>query len=70
MNTPNQLSWLIAVAVVALGIAGISFIGEAGSSSHAMILEARTPNLVGGITCLVLATGILGLGVFILRKRG
>lgn len=60
---------LVTIAVIALGIAGIYFIAEAGSSSHSVTPEARTPNLVGGLTCLVLATGLLGFGVFALQKR-
>jgi len=60
---------LVAAAVVGLGIAGITFLATA-SSTNAMVAEqSRTPSLVAGITCLVLATGILVFGVTVLQRR-
>jgi hypothetical protein len=55
------------VAVLGLGIAGIVFFSFAVETMARP--ETRTPALVAGITCLVLATGILVLGVFSFRKR-
>ena len=59
---------LIVIAVVGLGIAGVVFINSAASSSSQVVAESRTPALVGGITCLVIATGLLVLGLFMFRK--
>ena len=56
---------LIALAVVGLGIAGIVFLVEANHNFKFFRGEVLTPALVAGIICLVLATGILVLGVFL-----
>jgi hypothetical protein len=61
------LLWVFVGAVVVLGIAGIIFLAGA-SEARLMITEARTASLVAGITCLVLASGLLVLGVFAFRK--
>ena len=65
----NPMVWLIAVAVVGLGIAGISFLANASSGSTLIAEQSRTPSLVAGISCLVLATGVLVLGAVMFRKR-
>ncbi len=63
------MSWLVSVAVVGLGIAGINFLANASSSSTLIAESSRTPSLVAGLTCLGLATGILVLGIVMFRKR-
>jgi len=59
--------WLIPVAVLGFGIAGIVFFSF--SVDKDARVETRTPSMVAGITCLVLSTGILVLGAFMFRKR-
>ena len=63
----NPIFWLIAVAVVGLGIAGYSFCRFA--TDIMANSEDKTRSLVAGITCLVLATGLLVLGAFMFRKH-
>ena len=63
----SAMFWLIAVVVVGFGIAGFSFIATAAATFTET--EARTPATIGGVTCLVLATGILIAAVFAFRNR-
>lgn len=67
MNHP--LLWLIVLMVVGLAIAGIVFLNSAASSHPGVQDASRTPALVGGITCLVIATGLLMLGLFMFRQK-
>jgi hypothetical protein len=64
----NPIMWVTIFAVVGLGIAGIVFFSEAGSSHPSVAEASRTPNTVAGFTCLVIATGLLALGAFMFRK--
>jgi hypothetical protein len=72
----NPVLWLIAVAVWALGLVGILFLSSASGppmipagGSELLAAVGRRNNLIAGITCLVLATGILIVAVFAFRKR-
>jgi hypothetical protein len=69
MKNQYPIFWLIAVAVVVLGIAGISFFVNATTPAVGEWAGAQTRALVAGITCLVLATGLLCLGAFMFRKH-
>lgn len=55
----KQLVWLIVVAVVGLGGMGFSFLMTATSSSSLVTEDIRRNGLIAGITCLVLATGLV-----------
>jgi len=68
MKNLHPIFWLIAVAVVVFGVAGIVFFGDATTPMSGAD-EAQKRALVAGITCLVLATGLLCLGAFMFRKR-
>lgn len=63
MKTP--MFALIIFAVVGLGIAGIVFLGNAVSAYNEPFgrHDVLTPAFIAGIICLVIATGILILGV-------
>jgi hypothetical protein len=63
----NQVFLLITVGAIALGIAGIWFLYFAVSEYTRE--TARTPALISGITCLVLATGMVGLAVYYSRRQ-
>jgi hypothetical protein len=68
MKTP--MTWLLIVAFVFLLVMGFLCLHtttdpSAGSTSK----DARTPALIGGITSLTLATGLVVLGVFAFRKQ-
>jgi len=65
----NPLLWLLSVAVIALGVAGIVYLGTATGNSSLIPKEARTAATISGVTCLSLATLLLLFGVFQFRKR-
>lgn len=60
---------LVALAVFALVAAGVVFMSNAASSSSSISPDSRTPALVGGITCLLIATGLLLTGLFLFRPK-
>ena len=63
----HPLLWLLTTAVIAFIIAGFIFLDTA--SSYSTFVAQRTPALVSGITCLVIATGLLVLGIFKFGNR-
>ena len=64
----NPMLWLVAVAVLALGIRGFVFLDDA-AGTRPLVESARTFGFVAGITCLVIAVGLLVFGMFVFRRR-
>ena len=66
----NPLLWLLAISVIAMGVCGTHYLDLASSAFHLTSdPQGRTPALVSGILCLVIATGLLVFGVIAFRKR-
>jgi hypothetical protein len=60
----KQIVWLTVVAVVALAGMGFSYLGTATNSSRIVAEDVRRNGLIAGITCLVLATGLVVFSAF------
>lgn len=56
--------------MLGLGIMGFRFLAIAASVSVIIPEAARTPGLVGGITCLTLASAVLAFAIWAFRKGG
>lgn len=63
----HPLLGLLTAAVIAFIIAGFVALDTANSTYSSA--GQRTPALVSGITCLVIATGLLVLGIFRFGNR-
>ena len=63
----HPLLWLTSVCVIALFIAG--FVSLHTATDQYSITTQRTPALVSGITCLVIGSGLLVLGIFKFRDN-
>jgi hypothetical protein len=69
MNTQKMLMQLLAIAVIALTIAGFYFLSVAADTDVSISRDSRTPGLVAGLSCLALAVGLLVLGILTQRNR-
>jgi uncharacterized membrane protein len=66
----NPLVWISTITAAGFIIAGITYFSKATDpADHIGVAAARTPALVAGVTCLVLATGLLVAALFAFRKR-
>lgn len=59
---------LVVVVVLALMIAAFSFLHTAAGATSFIPTDARQPALIAGISCLVLAVGVLVFGMITYRK--
>ena len=66
----NPLLYLLSFVVLGVGAFGIRYLDLASSAYHLTSdPQGRTPALVSGIFCLVLAAGLLVFGIIAYRRR-